>query len=116
VGAGAERAARIDHDGDRVGRRLLPRRPDPAAPDPDAVVIGAPSVLPTLGHVVHFQDVEPERRLVGVDRVGAVELLDALREDVKEQRELGLAADDDVALQRKALLSLSKSPSDLPYV
>jgi hypothetical protein len=76
----------------------------------------APTVLPALGHVVGRDDVEPERRLVRVDGVGAVELLDALREDVEQERELGLAADDDVALQRQrnALLSLSKSPSDLP--
>jgi hypothetical protein len=35
---------------------------------------------------------------------------------VEQQRELGLAPDDDVTLQlqRNALLSLSRSPSDLP--
>jgi hypothetical protein len=77
-------------------------------------VEGAPPVLPALGHVVHRDDVETERRLLGIDRVRAVELLDTLREDVEQQRELGLAADDDVAPQRNALLSLSKSPSDLP--
>jgi hypothetical protein len=80
------------------------------------VVEGAPAVLPALGDVVQCDDVEAERRLVGVDGVGTVELLDALREDVEQKRELGLAADDDVTLetQRNALLSLSKSPSDLP--
>jgi hypothetical protein len=116
VGAGAERPAGVDDDADRVCRRLLPRRADPDAADPNAVVEGAPAVLPPLGHVVDLDDVEAERRLVGVDGVGAVELLDALREDVEQQRELGLAADDDVPLeiQRNALLSLSKSPSDLP--
>jgi hypothetical protein len=77
---------------------------------------GAPAVLPTLGDVLYLDDVEAERRLVGVHGVGAVELLDTLREDVEQERELGLATDDDVALQRQrnALLSLSKSPSDLP--
>jgi hypothetical protein len=114
VRTGAERAARIDHDRDRVGRRLLPRRPDPETTNADAVVKGAPAVLPSLGHVVHRDDVEAERRLVGIDRVGPVELLDALREDVEQERELGLAADDDEPSQRNALLSLSKSPSDLP--
>ncbi|MGH2977110.1 MAG: hypothetical protein ACRDKC_01885 [Gaiellaceae bacterium] len=75
---------------------------------------GAPSVLPARGDVVHRDDVEPDRRLLGVHGERAVELLDALREDVEQKRELGLAADDDVALQRKVLLSLSKSPSDFP--
>ena len=71
----------------------------------------APCVLPSLPHLVDLDDVEAERRLVGVDGEGAVELLDALREDVQEQRELGLAADDHVAVQRKALFSFSKKPS-----
>ena len=74
----------------------------------------APTVLPAVRYVVDGDDVEPERRLVGVDGVRAVELLDALRKDVEQERELGLAADDDIAPQRNALLSLSKSPSGLP--
>jgi hypothetical protein len=78
------------------------------------VVEFAPPVLPPTLDVVDRDDVEAERRLIRVDRVGAVQLLDALREDVEQQRELGLAADDYVALQRNALLSLPKSPSDLP--
>ena len=84
--------------GDRLRRRLLPRRPDPEPADRDAVVEVAPLVLPALGDVVDRDDVEAERRLVGVDREGAVELLDALREDVEQEHELRLAADDDVAL------------------
>jgi hypothetical protein len=79
------------------------------------VVECTPAVLPALGHVVDRHDVEAERRLVGVDAVRAVELLDAFREDVEQERELRLAADDDVTLQRKALFSLPKSPpSALP--
>jgi hypothetical protein len=78
------------------------------------VVERAPTVLPALGHVVDGDDVEAERRLLGVDGICAVELLDALGEDVEQQCELGLAADDDVASQRNALLSLSKSPSERP--
>jgi hypothetical protein len=74
----------------------------------------APPVFPADGHVGNLDDVEPERGLVRIDGVRAVELLDALREDVEQQRKLGLAADDDVAPQRNALLSLSKSPSDFP--
>jgi hypothetical protein len=78
------------------------------------VVELTPPVLPPTLDVVDGDDVEAERRLIRVDRVGAVQLLDALREDLKQQRELGLAADDDIASQRNALLSLPKSPSDLP--
>jgi hypothetical protein len=115
--AGAEGAARLDDQRYRIGRSLslLPRRPHPYGPDPNAVVERAPTVFPALRHVVDRHDVEAERRLVGVDTVGAVELLDALREDVQQESELRLAADDDVPLQRKALLSLPKSPpSALP--
>ena len=50
---------------------------------------------------------------VGVDGEAAVELLDALREEVEQLRELGLAACDDDAPQRNALFSLSKKPSSL---
>ena len=114
VRAGAERAARVDDDGDA---------PRPAAP-PTA---GRPSSRPTRtpwwnarqpssqpsATSSTVDDIEPERRLVGVDGVRAVELLDALREDVEQERELRLAADDDVPPQRNALLSLSKSPSAL---
>jgi hypothetical protein len=74
----------------------------------------APAVRPGLVDLVRGDDVEAERRLVRVDRVGAVELLDALREDVEQQRELGLAPDDDEALQRNALLSFWKSPPSSP--
>jgi hypothetical protein len=75
-----------------------------------------PSVLPAVVDVLDLDNVEAERRLLCVDGEGAVELLDAFRKDVQQEQELGLPADDDEALQRKALLSLSKSPSDFPYV
>jgi hypothetical protein len=114
MGAGAEGAAGIDHDCKRIRRRLLPRRADPDAPDPDSVVELAPPVLPPFLDLPDRDDVEAERRLLCVDRVSAVQLLDALREDVEQERELGLTADYDVPLQRNALLSLPKSPSDLP--
>jgi hypothetical protein len=78
------------------------------------VVERAPPVLPPFLDVVDRDEVEAKRRLLGVDGVRAVELLHALREDVEQERELGLAADDDEPLQWKALLSLPKSPSDLP--
>src|SRR5439155_9731823 len=76
--------------------------PDPAAADPDAAMERTPPVFPALGHVVHCDDVETERRFVGVDGVCAVELLDALGEDVEQERELGLAADDHVSLECSA--------------
>ena len=80
------------------------------------MVEAAPRVLPPVGDVVGLEDVEADRRLVGVDGERAVELLDALREEMEEQQELGLPADDDVALQRKTLFSFSKSPSSGLYV
>jgi hypothetical protein len=64
------------------------------------VVERAPRVLPALGDVLRLDDVEAGRRLLGVDGVGAVELFDALREDVEQKRELRLASDDDVALDQ----------------
>jgi hypothetical protein len=77
------------------------------------VVERAPPILPPIRHVVGFDDVESDRRLVGIDGKGAVQLLDAVREDVEKQRELRLAADDDIPLQRNALFSLPKKPSSL---
>jgi len=78
------------------------------------VVKRAPLVLPPFLDIVDCDDVEAGRRLLGIDGVRAIELLDALREDVEQERELRLADDDDEPLQWKALLSLPKSPSDLP--
>ena len=90
----------------------LPRRADPEAADLDAVVELAPARPPSRPAMsVVVDDIEPERRLVGVDREGAVELLDALGEDVEEEHELRLPSDNDVPLQRNALFSFSKKPS-----
>jgi hypothetical protein len=47
------------------------------------VVEVAPGVLPAFCDIVDLDDVEAERRLVRVDGVGAVQLLDALGEDVE---------------------------------
>jgi hypothetical protein len=66
------------------------------------VVEVTPPVLPAFGDVVHSDDVEAERRLVGVDAIPAVEFLDAVREDVEQERKLGLAADDDVPPDRSS--------------
>jgi hypothetical protein len=49
--------------------------------------------------------------VVGVDRVAVAEVLDAAREELQQLGELDLAARDDNASQRNALLSLSKNPS-----
>jgi hypothetical protein len=102
----AERAARVDDD-------RLPRRPDPEAPDLDAVVERAPAVLPAVRDIAGLDDVEADRRLVGVDRERAVQLLDALGEDVQQEQQLRLPTDDDISLQRNALFSLSKKPSSV---
>jgi hypothetical protein len=42
-----------------------------------------PRVLPAVWDVLDLDDVEAERRRVGVDGEGAVELLDAFRKDVE---------------------------------
>ncbi len=117
VPAGAEGSPRIDHDRIAALGRVLPRRPDPEAADDDTVVEGAPVALPAVGD--RFRgDVETlaERELavaVGVDDETALDLLDPLREEIEQLRELGLAACDDDASQRNALFSFSKKPSSL---
>jgi hypothetical protein len=77
------------------------------------VVERAPVVLPPVLHVLGRDHVEPKERLVGIDGERAVQLFDTVREDVQEQSELRLAADDDIPLQRNALFNLSKKPSSL---
>jgi hypothetical protein len=81
----------------------------------------APVVLPTLGDIVLGADVEAlaERAravIVGVDREPVGELLHALRKEIEQLCELGLAACDDDASQRKALLIFFKKPSSGLYV
>jgi predicted RNA-binding protein len=51
--------------------------------------------------------------VVGVDGVAIAEVLDAAREELQQLGELDLAARDDDASQRNALLSLSKNPSSV---
>jgi hypothetical protein len=80
------------------------------------VVELAPGVLPPVPNLVDLDDVEADRGLVPIDGIRAVELLDAVRKDVQQERELRLAADDDVPVQRKALFSFSKKPSSALYV
>src|SRR5205807_3579035 len=52
MGAGAEGAARVDHDCQRAVRRLVPGRTDPEPADADAVMEVAPGVLPALLDIV----------------------------------------------------------------
>jgi outer membrane murein-binding lipoprotein Lpp len=80
----------------------------------------APGVLPALvdrlGGDVEAVAQRALAVVVGVDREAAVDFFDALGEDVQQLRELGLAAGDDDASQRNALLSFSKKPSSGLYV
>jgi hypothetical protein len=100
-----------------AGRRVLPRRPNPEATDDDTVVERAPGVLPALGDLLRgdvealSQPVLAQR--VGIDSEAAVEFLNAMREQVEQLCELGLAACDDDPSQRNALFSFSKKPSSL---
>jgi hypothetical protein len=50
-------------------------------------------------------------RVVGIDGVPAVDLLDADGEEIEYLRELELATGDEDAPQRNALFSFSKKPS-----
>ena len=120
VRARAERAARIDHDRLDSGRRLLPRWADPEAAHHDAVVELPPAVLPAARDGAR-RDVEAPAqhalpRRIGVHREAAFDLLEALRKELEQLRELGLAAADDDAPQRNALLIFSKRPSSALYV
>ena len=128
VRPGAERAAGVDHDRDRAGVGLLPRRADPERADAHRPVECAPAVLPALLDVGRARAAEgrPEPLLaarVGVgdqlDAAGGLPLLEALGEELEHQRAavLGLrGADghgDPAQAQRNALFSLSKNPSSL---
>jgi hypothetical protein len=80
----------------------------------------APGVLPALGDLLRgdvealSQPVLAQR--VGIDSEAAFELLDAMRKEIEQLRELRLAANDDDASQRNALFSLPRKPSSLLYV
>jgi hypothetical protein len=98
-----------------LGRCVFPRRPDPEAADDAAVVERPPRVFPAVGDLV-APDAEALAQLVladgiGVDREAAVDLLDSLRKQIEQLCELELAAGDDDASQRNALLSFSNKPS-----
>ena len=126
VAAGPERAARIDHDGERVGVRPLPRRADPEAPDPHGPVELPPAILPVVADLRDRCAAEglPDPLLSGrvrvrgdLDPAVAVDLLEPLREELEHDgaRLLGPrggdADRDALEDQRSALLSFSKKPS-----
>jgi hypothetical protein len=128
VGSGAERATRIDDDGERVARRRLPRRADPEAAHANRPVEGAPLVLPATVDVraARAGEERPETLLpCGVrvrgelDALGAVDLLEPLREQLEHGRAslfetLRPDLDGNAAeTQRNALFSLSKNDSSV---
>ena len=127
MGAGAERAARVDDDEERVRRRLLPRRADPEATDPDRLVIHPPALFPPALDVRALGRAEevPDLFLAGgvgvgdeLDASGMLDLLEPLREELDHgcPRLLGaslqdLDRDPPQATHRNALFSFSKKPS-----
>jgi len=127
VGAGAERAARVDHDGNGSRRRSLPGRADPQLPDPHRPVEVAPAVLPARLHILPLGSAEGPTHAhlavgVGVrrqlDPAPGLALLEALREELEQLRPRLLGAlrrdgDADPAqgAQLNALRSRSKKPS-----
>ena len=59
VGARAERATRVDDDGDCVARRGFPRRADPQRTDTNTMMKRAPTVFPAVfdrSHADRFED------------------------------------------------------------
>ena len=124
---GPEGAAGIDDDGGKPRAAVLPRRPDPELADPHRPVEGAPAVLPAVLDVGRPRSAEerPEPLLAGgvgvggeLDAVRAVDLLEALREELEHGRASLLGArvadldrDSAQAAQRNALFSFSKKPS-----
>ena len=127
--AGAEGAAGIDHDRDRVRVRLLPGRADPEPADPDGLVELPPAVLPVLLDVGDRGAAErlPDPLLAGRVRVRG-ELEPAARLSISSKpsgksssmtaracsaRAAGTVTETRLSRrgQRRALLSFSKKPS-----
>ena len=125
--AGAERAPRVDDDGERVVVGPQPRRPDPQAADADGTVEAPPAVLPPgldVGSLAVSEEV-PEpllARRVGVgdelDAGRGLDLFEALREELDHRRARLLGAfvpdlhgDAAEQAQRNALFSFSKKLS-----
>ena len=133
VPARPERAARIDHDGDRPLVGLLPRRSDPERADANRLVELPPAVFPVVLDVGRGGASErlPDPLLAGGIGVGgelestlAVDLLEAFRKELDHHgtRLLGASVGDghrdaaqerhaDPGIQRMAFLSFSKKPS-----
>ena len=127
MGAGAERTARVDHDRGRVCRPVGPGRPDPERPDTDGLVKRLPTIAPVGGDVLpsYASEDVPEPLLAArirvsdeLDSVGALDLFEALWEELEHLRARFLCAlggdgnrNPPDRVQRNALFSLSKNPS-----
>ena len=123
MGAGAEGAAGVDHDRERVRPAAVSHGgPDPERADRDRLVELAPALLPA---VLDLRDAPRPGRLAStrvgrlsvggeLDGVGALALLEPLGRELDEAGSelLGLSARrrDGGPDQRKALFSLSKNP------
>ena len=105
-------------DGERVGRRLLPRRADPQRPDAHRPVERAPAVLPArldVGRRSHAEN-RPDTLLAGavgvrgqLDRAVALDLLEAAREELDERRARLLALCRAEPRPRRALSGMRSS-------
>jgi len=127
MGAGAEGTTRVDHDRNRICRRVVPRRADPERSDTNGLVKRFPTVAPIGSNVLasHASEDVPQTLLaagIGIsdelDPVGAVDLFEALREQLEHLCARFLCAldgdgnrDPPDRVQRNALFSLSKNPS-----
>ncbi len=120
---GAERAARVDHDGRRSGLRLLPGRPNPERADDHGDVEAPPLVLPPRGHWIDLDLIEMSAQVgkpcvVRVDDEGILFLEEAGRSEVEQLRDHlvestrwdGDPRAEELA-QRNALFNFSKNPS-----
>ena len=95
VGAGAERAAGIDHDGELARVGLLPRRPDPEPAGAHRMMERAPAVLPALLHRRHVgagERLQQTRHGIVLDverhreRAGGLALLEAAGRELERDR------------------------------
>jgi hypothetical protein len=121
VSAGAEGSTRVDHHGQRVLGRRLPRRPNPEKPDLHRVVELAPALFPAALDLDGLGVRERGEDALGglavgceLDQAGRFGFLEALRRQLDEAGAelLGLVCldGDGRADQWNALFSFSKKP------
>src|SRR2546422_7753302 len=123
--SGAEGAAGVDDDSERIRIRLFPRRPDPERADADRLVEAPPPILPAVRNLdgdCPAPERLPEPLLPArirvrreLEAVGAVELLEAGWKELEHHRARLLGAlqrdrhrDPAQPVQRNALFSFSK--------